>query len=190
VSDGDSVQVYTIGHSNVPSADVVELLRTHGIRTLVDVRSVPYGQYTPQFSREAFAEELRRADIEYRFAGEHLGGRPKDPTCYKDGRVPDGHADYLQLVDYEEVARRPWFRKGLEHLARLAGEQPTAIMCSEEDPSRCHRHRLIAVNLLAVGVRVRHIRHTRDSHFLEDAMTIVEREAAEARKPQQLTLGI
>ena len=52
------MDIYTIGHSNVEPGDVVELLRSHGIEAVLDVRSSPYSKHAPQFNREAFAEDL------------------------------------------------------------------------------------------------------------------------------------
>lgn len=152
------VEVYTIGHSNRSAADVIASLRRHGIAQVVDVRSFPFSQYTPQFNREALERTLAEAGIAYAFAGDYLGGRPTDPTCYRTGELPAGEADYLSLVDYEEVAKRPWYQKGLARLLDIARASPTAIMCSEEDPHRCHRHHLIAQTLLRSGVAVTHIR--------------------------------
>jgi uncharacterized protein (DUF488 family) len=154
----DGTTIYTIGHSNLNAEDVVAALRRHGVAGVVDVRSVPFSQYTPQFNRDAFERMLTEAGIAYNYAGDHLGGRPTDPTCYRDGVVPDGPANYLALVDYDAVARRPWYRQALERLIELAAGQPTAIMCSEEDPARCHRQHLIAQSLLERGLDVRHIR--------------------------------
>ena len=155
---GGGVTVYTIGHSTQPAAGLVEALRRHGIEAVVDVRSVPFSQHTPQFNRPALEATLAAAGVRYAFAGEFLGGRPSDPGCYRSGRVPDGDANFLELVDYEEVARRPWFRRGLERLVEIAGGERAAVMCSEEDPLRCHRHHLIAQALLARGVAVAHLR--------------------------------
>lgn len=149
--------LYTIGHSNLAVEDFVGALRVYRIRELVDVRSTPYSQFCPQFNRENLHRTLRSAGIGYRFAGELLGGRPADPTCYKSGALPDRHANFLELVDYDEVARRPWFKKGLAWLLDLAREEPTAIMCSEEDPKQCHRYHLIAQAILD-EVRVLDIR--------------------------------
>jgi uncharacterized protein (DUF488 family) len=118
-------------------------LRTYGIETVVDVRSTPYSQYSPQFNRENLDHSLQQSGIAYRFAGEVLGGRPTDATCYRDGVVPDRHSNFLELVDYDEVSRRPWFQKGVARLLELARQQPTVMMCSEEDPARCHRFHLI-----------------------------------------------
>ena len=131
--------IYTIGHSNAPAERVVALLREQQIDVLVDVRSIPASSHAPQFGRRAFARTLAEAGIRYLFMGEWLGGRPRDPACYKDGILPHGKADYLHLVDYTKVAARPWYRRAVRDLMHIAREQRTAIMCSEEDPRHCHR---------------------------------------------------
>jgi uncharacterized protein (DUF488 family) len=150
--------VYTIGHSNLPVAVFIARLQQHAVEAIVDVRSAPYSQFNPQFNREDLARALDASGIAYAFAGDFLGGRPKDPACYKNGVVPEGKADYLKLVDYKAVARQPYFQKGLARLLEIAGESRTAIMCSEEDPNLCHRHHLVAQSLLGQGVGVLHIR--------------------------------
>jgi len=152
------VQIYTIGHSNSTASDFIDLLRKNGVQTIVDVRSAPYSQYAPQHNRETIAKTLAEAGIDYVYAGEYLGGRPQDPTCYKHGRVPTGKADYLKLVDYAEVAKRPWYQKGVERLIQIASERPTAVMCSEEDPHHCHRFYLITPSLEARALVVTHLR--------------------------------
>ena len=154
----DALKIYTIGHGNAPDATIVALLRNFEIQVLVDVRTVPYSQYTHQFNREVFANTLKDAGIEYEFAGESLGGRPDDPTCYKSRELPQNKTNYLELVDYAEVAKRDWYQKGLNRLIAAAEQRRTAIMCSEEDPNRCHRHHLIAQSLIDKGVTVLHIR--------------------------------
>jgi uncharacterized protein (DUF488 family) len=120
------------------------------------------------------------ADIEYVFAGEHLGGRPTDPTCYKNGAVPEGKANYLKLVEYAEVMKRDWYQRGIERLLQIASERLTAIMCSEEDPMQCHRHHLIAQTLLKRDVAVWHIR---SDGRVEEAHPWPEKSV-----PQQLSL--
>ncbi len=161
------MEIYTIGHSNLTIERFVEMLLDNGVRALVDVRSAPYSQYTPHFNRDALAKTLEAHDITYAFAGEYLGGRPKDPTCYRGGVVPSGHTrgNYLEAVDYAEVAKRPWYKKGIARLIEIAEERRTAIMCSEEDPAHCHRQHLITHTLIEMSVTVRHIR----SHGLEEA---------------------
>src|SRR4051794_40364669 len=109
------MEIYTIGHSNLAIERFVEMLVDNGIQTLVDVRSAPYTQYTPHFNREALAKTLETHGIVYAFAGEYLGGRPKDPTCYRGGVMPSGDVkgNYLEAVDYSEVMKRPWYQKGI-----------------------------------------------------------------------------
>ncbi len=153
-----SQTVYTIGHSNVPASKILDLLRQFEIRALVDVRSAPYSQYVPQFNRETFEHTLRLAGIEYQYLGDALGGRPKDPSCYKNDQLPDGKADFLHLVDYPAVMTRDFFRQGIDQLLKLSNHGRTAVMCSEEDPAQCHRHHLIGRYLTQQGITVLHVR--------------------------------
>ena len=167
-SDSGQLTIYTIGHSNTPFEDFARLLMENGVEVVVDVRSSPYSQFAPQYNRENLARFLAEVGLEYVFAGEYLGGRPKDPTCYKHGKVPTGKVDYLKLVDYPEVAKRPWYRRGLERLIQIAGERPTTIMCSEDDPHQCHRYHLITPTLEAQGIRVVHLRRKQETAEVND----------------------
>lgn len=141
-------RIYTIGHSNLELDRFIATLSDVGISTLVDVRSVPYSRFTPWFNRESLDQSLAKAGVTYRYGGEYLGGRPNDPTCYFSGELPDEHANYLEEVDYDEVAKRPWFQRGLQRVIALAQSESVAVMCSEEDPAQCHRYHLITQALL------------------------------------------
>jgi uncharacterized protein (DUF488 family) len=154
----DQVEILSIGHSNLAADDLVAALKAHQIEIVIDVRSSPYSQFAPQFNRLDLAQTLSKASIDYEFAGEALGGRPTDPTCYRNGEIPPPKANYLKEVDYQTVATKSWYLEGLDRLIEIATEKPTAIMCSEEDPSRCHRHHLIAHTLLDRDIPVWHIR--------------------------------
>ena len=146
----DPIQLYSIGHSNVPAERLIALLHQHGIATLCDVRSAPYSRYNPQFNRESLADALRSAGIAYRFMGDTLGGKPADAAL----RTEDG-----ALPDYDKIAAAPGFLRGLDELIALGASGPTAFMCSEADYRTCHRHRLIAPALIGRGVVVWHIMH-------------------------------
>ncbi len=86
----------------------------------------------------------------YWYAGKYLGGRLQDQICYR-GRD-------LDSIDYEEVDKRDWFKTDIDQLISKAEVFRTVVMCSEEDPNRCHRHHLIAKTLVRRGIRVLHIR--------------------------------
>ena len=133
--------LYSIGHSNVAVERLIALLEQHSIRMLCDVRSAPYSRYNPQFNREAIAATLHAAGITYRFMGDTLGGKPAD------GSQPD----------YARTAATPGFQHALNQLIDLGRRTPTAFMCGEADYHGCHRHRLIAPELIARGVFVWHI---------------------------------
>lgn len=154
------MKLYTIGHSNHSAEAFIRLLEDNGVMTAVDVRTAPHSRFHPQFDAESLESLLPRRGIQYVFAGRWLGGRPSDPTCYRGGTLLAEGADYLHEVDYNEIMSRSWFLQAIERLLELAEEQTTAILCSEEDPAKCHRHHLIARHLLDEHpeVDVRHIR--------------------------------
>jgi uncharacterized protein (DUF488 family) len=154
------MKLCTIGHSNHSLDKFIQLLDENGIMQLVDVRSAPYSRFHPQFNKEDLERGLAPHYIQYAYAGKFLGGRPSDPTCYKNRLLPSDDADYLHEVDYPEVMKRPWFIQGINRLLELADQDLTAIMCSEENPAECHRHHLIAKYLISEHpeVDVHHIR--------------------------------
>jgi len=145
---GSVVEIFTIGHSNVVADRIIDLLQQNEIALVVDVRSVPHSRFAHQFNKRLFAHTLDTASIGYTYARQALGGRPDDPACYENG----------ELI-YALVQRQPWYQEGIDRLLELAQVQRCAIMCSEEDPDRCHRQHLVAQTLLDRGVAVWHIRH-------------------------------
>jgi uncharacterized protein (DUF488 family) len=70
------VRIWTIGHSTRSLEDFLDLLRAFEIEALVDVRHYPGSRRLPHFNRDALAEALPVAGIEYRHVVS-LGGRRK-----------------------------------------------------------------------------------------------------------------
>ena len=126
------------------------MLAAHGIRQLVDVRTIPKSRRNPQFGQDQLAASLEQHGIRYvHLPG--LGGlrhARKDSinTGWKNASFR-GYADYMQT---------PAFAQGLAKLIELAGAAPTVILCAEAVPWRCHRS-LIADALTARGIDVEHI---------------------------------
>jgi uncharacterized protein (DUF488 family) len=142
--------VWTIGHGTRPADELVHLLTAHGIRLLADVRTVPRSRRNPQFNRETLPATLAGAGIRYAHLP-GLGGlrRPRADsmnTAWRNAAFR-GYADYMAT---------PEFAAALDGLLGLAASAPTAIMCAETVPWRCHRS-LIADALLVRGVEVRHL---------------------------------
>ncbi|MEA2598346.1 MAG: hypothetical protein QOF01_4815 [Thermomicrobiales bacterium] len=146
-TNSTSQPIYTIGHSNLPLDTFLAALAAHDIQVLADVRTRPFSRF-PRFNRANLEASLAEAGIAYHFFGASLGGRPSDPTCYRDGVLPTRKEDFIQRIDYLQVAARPWYRDGIRNLLQLAATERVAIMCSEGDPQGCHRHHLIAQTLL------------------------------------------
>jgi uncharacterized protein (DUF488 family) len=138
----------TFGYGSRSQEETLALLARHGVEYVIDVRSVPWSRYRPEFSQDRLAASLQTHSIRYLFLGGELGGRPEDPACYDD----DGR------VDYRACERRPAFRDGIERLCN-AWEMghSVALMCSEGRPEDCHRTKLVAAALIESGVDVRHI---------------------------------
>jgi uncharacterized protein (DUF488 family) len=140
--------LYTIGHGNRKAPDFLDLLKEYGIEYIVDVRSVPYSRFHPQFNRNALESFLAQHDIRYVFMGDELGGRPKDVTCYsKDGKI-----------DYEMLKGKDFFKNGIDRLKTAYDKDINlAIMCSERNPCECHRSKLIGQVLASDNIIVLHI---------------------------------
>ncbi len=140
--------LFTIGHSNVALDDFLGLLQQHGIEAVADVRTVPRSRYVPHFNAGQLRDALARCAIDYLPFGQDLGGRPAGDEFYDE----EGH------VLYGRLAVSPAFQAGLNRVLAGAQASRVALLCSEEDPSRCHRHLLIARVLRERGVAVSHIR--------------------------------
>jgi uncharacterized protein (DUF488 family) len=137
--------LWTIGHSTRPLPEFLELLAGPSIGLVADVRRFPGSRRYPHFDRDALAEALGRSGIAYRHF-EALGGRrgkraPGSPNTGWRVEAFNAFADHMAT---------PEFAAALDDLAVSAAQTPTAVMCSEAVPWRCHR-RLIADALTARG---------------------------------------
>jgi len=150
------ISISTVGHSTHSIDDFIAILETHGVRQLVDVRTMPRSRRVPQFNRESLAAALPASGIVYRHMP-GLGGlrhsrRDSINTGWRNASFR-GFADYMQT---------PEFRENLENLIEFAGQSSTAIMCAEAVPWRCHRS-LIADALVARGIQVLEILSAKQS---------------------------
>jgi hypothetical protein len=142
--------VLALGHSTRPLDELVALLRTHGVRVLADIRTVPRSRHNPQFEKPTLARAIAAAGMRYVHLPK-LGGlrraRPDSPNGAWRNASFRGYADHMLT---------PEFAEGLSELKTLARVGPVAIMCAEAVPWRCHRS-LVADALWASGVVVGHV---------------------------------
>lgn len=149
-SSKQALVVMTIGHSNQPLETFIQLLQAHGVKQIIDVRTVPRSRHNPQFNQDTLPGDLRTAKIFYRHMP-GLGGlrRPQrdSPNGGWKNAAFRGFADYMQTKE---------FATSLDKLRELAAAKQVALMCAEAVPWRCHRS-LIADALAVRGVQVEHI---------------------------------
>lgn len=146
--------VLTIGHSNRSLAELLQLLQVHGVRHLVDVRTVPRSRRHPHFNREALPAPLGERGIRYSHLAA-LGGLRRPRPDSENGALEEGafrgYADHMATAGFDE---------GVRQLLALARELPPgqhlAVMCAEALPERCHRS-LLADALLVRGAVVEDI---------------------------------
>ena len=137
--------VYSIGYTAFVDLDaLLRTLKYYHISCLIDVRSVPYSQYRPEYNKESFSSHLNEVGISYRNYAQEFGARQTDLQYYND--------DYL---DFQKFASFPIFRSGIVKVVNgVAKGLNVAIMCAEKDPLDCHRNILVARNLVLAGVAV------------------------------------
>ncbi len=142
--------LYTIGHSTRALEEFLRLLDGEGIVHVADVRAYPVSLRYPHFNREPLASALAALGVGYSHHAA-LGGRrtpaPDSPNAGWRNAGFRGYADHMRTSE---------FGSALEALLVVARETPTAVMCAEAVPWRCHRS-LIADAVVARGGSVRHI---------------------------------
>jgi uncharacterized protein (DUF488 family) len=177
--------IYTIGHSTRELGEFLGLLAAHRVTQVVDVRRYPVSRRHPQFARDALATALGEAGIAYHHEPD-LGGRRAarrdSPNTAWTSAGFRGYADYMAT---------PAFEEGLARLLDLARARPTAILCAEAVPWRCHRQ-LIADALVARGETVGHILGVAraDPHYLSSHAQVLPggRLTYPAGPPDQIAL--
>jgi uncharacterized protein (DUF488 family) len=138
--------LFTIGHSNHTITDFINLLKSHEISVLCDVRSNPYSKYCPQFNRESLINELKKNKIKYVFLGKELGPRSENSDHYING-----------IVQYNKLENNQKFKNAVDRIIRGIEFYRIALMCAEKDPLYCHRMILICKNIREKEVDILHI---------------------------------
>ena len=180
--------VLTAGHSNHGYQRFEGIIKSAGAQKILDCRSAPYSKRLPHFNRRPLQMALAAADVEYEWLGQALGGRPEGPHLY----TASGKANYPKM------AAQPDYLAAIDTVTRATRTRSVMLLCTEEDPVRCHRALMIAETLSLAGYEIVHIRasgeHITHDQMLEslksrhatgDRDTAILRQAAQAayRKP-------
>ncbi len=147
INDMKKLVLYTIGHSTRTIKEFLSLLEAHGIKKMIDIRTIPKSRHNPQYNEADLRASLKQAHIRYAHVKKLGGLRHTHADSKNDAWLNAsfrGYADYMQTDD---------FQKGLQRLEKDAGKQPVAIMCAEGNPWRCHRS-MVADAMTVAGWRV------------------------------------
>ncbi len=142
--------IFTIGHSTRPLSELVQLLRAHGVHRVIDIRTIPRSRHNPQYNRETLGPALRSKRIGYVHL-KALGGLRRTKSDSKN--VGWHNASFRGFADYMQTAE---FEAALARAIKLSKVMPSALMCSEAVPWRCHRS-LVADALAARKFSVEHV---------------------------------
>lgn len=126
--------LYTIGHSTRTLDELITVLNTHEIETLVDIRAFPMSRRLPHFNRESLEQALTQENIRYIWM-KSLGGyrkktRDDSPNTALRNSSFRNYADYMLTPEFEAAAAE---------LVAIADQSRTAYMCAEKAWFQCHR---------------------------------------------------
>jgi uncharacterized protein (DUF488 family) len=132
-------------------AELIAVLQSHSIETLVDIRAFPMSRRLPYFNRENLENELPANGVRYVWM-KALGGYRKQTR--KDS--PNSGLRNSSFRNYADYMLSDEFKAAIDELVKLAEHTRTAYMCAERVYFRCHRM-LVSDYLVAHGHEVLHV---------------------------------
>lgn len=145
-----STDLYTIGYQGRSIDNLIEILRSNNIETVVDIRELPLSRMRG-FSKTRLSQALELAGIRY-------------VSIRKLGSPRDFRHEYRQTQDWNLFARRfetflQTKEKELEELTQRVYEETTCLLCFERESNLCHRS--IVANAIKSksdnGLRISHL---------------------------------
>jgi uncharacterized protein (DUF488 family) len=129
----ESADFFTIGYTGRKTQEILNLLKQHGVRTLVDIRQNPISMYRPELSKNNLARLLEDNDLCYAHVPQL--GVPRDIRAKaSETGTREVIWDWYDENVLGTFLNLHFFMNGFEH--------PVALMCTEIDPQECHRHRV------------------------------------------------
>ena len=120
--------VFTIGHSTVKLQSFIDNINHYrnGETYIIDVRSVPYSSYVPQFNADCLKTDLEKFGFHYVHMGKEFGAKRSEPEAYND----------KNQVDFNKTALLKSFQNGVNRIKKgLALSCNLILMCSEKKSS-------------------------------------------------------
>jgi len=136
---------FTLSYAGRTIEQLVDVLRSAGVITLMDIRHMPVSMYKPEFSKANLQRHLEINGFHY-VHFPHLG-IPREIRSLAIGK--DNRHDLWEWYDRHVVDR--FIGQNLHYFLNSV-DHPVALMCVEADPTACHRHRL-SLALERLGLR-------------------------------------
>lgn len=126
---------FTIGYSGRTIKEFLAAVIDAGVKCLIDVRCNAVSMYKPDFSKSNLQKHLASCGISYL----HLPdlGVPRDIRSKALGK--SDRDDIWRW--YDANVAETFGQRNLHRFFNIA-DHPVAFMCTELDPTTCHRHRL------------------------------------------------
>jgi uncharacterized protein (DUF488 family) len=131
----DSADFFTLGYTGRKIGELLEALVKAGVRTLLDIRQNPVSMYRPELSKANLQKTIEGAGMHYVHAPDL--GVPRD---IRAKAISTGSREVIWTW-YDEHVVEPYVGSNLHQFLNSV-EHPVAMMCTEIDPTECHRHRL------------------------------------------------
>ena len=141
--------LFTIGYEGLVQAQLLDLLASAGVRTVLDVRAVPLSRKAG-FSKNVLAASLAAHGINY--IHERRLGTPKPGRdAARAGRSAEMHAVFdAHMLTGDAI-------EALAGATELVGAQPTCLLCFERAPHDCHRSIVARMIHARTGQAIRHL---------------------------------
>jgi len=139
--------IFTVGYEGASLVSLIGALRQSGVAALLDVRRDPVSR-RPEFRKRRLEEALSASGIAYRHES-RLGVPKAERDRFR--KNPTGLAAWYAA---EILGPNPDL---LRELSESVESTPTALLCYEADPARCHRNLLAQELGRLTGLPVRHL---------------------------------
>ena len=130
----EEAHFFTLGYTGRKLDELLDAMIASGVRTLVDIRQNAISMYRPELSKSNLQRTIEQRGLNYVHAPEL--GVPRD---IRAKAISAGSRNVIWDW-YDKYVAQPYGRNLHRFLNSV--EHPVALMCTELDPTECHRHRL------------------------------------------------
>ncbi len=148
--------LYTIGYANKNINEFLDLLKINDVNCIIDVRTVPASKQFADFNENNLKRFLKYNDVTYiPFKAEFGARRFEDEVYEKIVMYDDIQVD---VVIFNKVYKLDIFQQGVKRVENGIGKGfKICFLCSEKNPTDCHRCIMVAEYFYNLGYEITHI---------------------------------